>query len=1284
MDSRRLSRPVRTHNSSEPEHESHPLIPEHIVDQASQRLFVVSLFVLLQCWKIYDILLVKADAFAVSSTNHMETAAVQHFTSLNNFTFVLKYAFVDGTFLWLLPVLNIPLLTFTPTFTLLLTILINGFTFVLASNAALPFLSGLVLPLWNAVSKNKELTIMGDSATYQNVVNVNEHFKGKYTIQYLPASSVKLNPFHFENMCIESSPDSSFFPHSIPLPIEFNTTSEVDFIQIKHISPSNTISLMNYTSRNVRKLAKRDYSHLTEYPGYVLKDDRVFYLEVDVTKPGSYSIHNVLDSDGMKICPYKSSFTLGYCPTARFSYPGLELEYLAYKCIGGKDDDEDWTLPLISTYGVGPLNVEIAAISNGRTISRFNATISGEELDQDGLGWLQSQEISRNGLEQEILRDPSLFYKAKAGTLEFQILGVSDKLGNRRPYNPASKDKDVNYAIQLKESAEVALVDFKPGSPLLLNQTKTLYFQTSQSLSPSATFIVQFEDEKSARKENITLTFANLDELKRGFSVSKPGRYSLIEGHDKFCPCGVNSGKLISITTPDPPSVSIRGLPLTDKCVGTVGFEFTFSFTGQPPFEVNYNVFKNSSGILRPVLNERGLKEHTKKSSGHRYQFQYKPRQEGSYVLVFKSVKDKYYQTIPVLIPEAENTFATYFHQRSKYYIFDGTGSKQLSVCKGGVTEIPIHFEGNHPFAFKYSISDPSGKIVAQETVKDYFQDSYTIRTPELSKRGDFQVSITEVSDNLGCPVESSENVVVIKARGEAPSAQFEKSSFHQIIEGHSVSVPLKTAHIVGSQSNKLVYSRTGLHDKASSKDLVLQGASTLHLKEEGVYRLKSFENGGCPGVVSESETITVLFAPKPNITIVADTKQSSSFARLESSCQNGIRNVTLRLEGQKPFVIPYVVTYPNGRTRSSSISIDDYEVTIPLPTKESGSYLHEFTTVYDSLYTQKAMSRISKHSPGATVQYDVLEAPDFSVEQQYIQLCERASTNNIIPFKIPVTFEGKYPFTVKGSIKKKESLEKEAFEISNVYVPEIDLNNAKLKHDFSVGEHIIQFDEVIDGNGCDRSSLEKHNTVLVSITKVPSISKSSTKSYYCVGDHISYNMSGVSPFTIFYQFNGQNRKTELGFEFQRLASKAGELAIVALQDSSATLCLVNFTTDGDVFESLKLRVRDLPSVEISHGDSIIENLNEGDQTEITFKFTGVPPFEVTYVRTLGEEEGRHKKRRGAKDVTRVPRRIVDTKTIRDIQGYEYTEVVGLEGTYEAIRVSDAYCSASRDVNEIL
>lgn len=178
--------------------------------------------------------------------------------------------------------------------------------------------------------------------------------------------------------------------------------------------------------------------------------------------------------------------------------------------------------------------------------------------------------------------------------------------------------------------------------------------------------------------------------------------------------------------------------------------------------------------------------------------------------------------------------------------------------------------------------------------------------------------------------------------------------------------------------------------------------------------------------------------------------------------------------------------------------------------------------------------------------------------------------------------------------------------------------------------------------------------------------------------------MSGVSPFTIFYQFNGQNRKTELGFEFQRLASKAGELAIVALQDSSATLCLVNFTTDGDVFESLKLRVRDLPSVEISHGDSIIENLNEGDQTEITFKFTGVPPFEVTYVRTLGEEEGRHKKRRGAKDVTRVPRRIVDTKTIRDIHGYEYTEVVGLEGTYEAIRVSDAYCSASRDVNEIL
>lgn len=1288
MDGTRSSRHEKETDPAIGDAENSTLIPEHIVDQASQRLFVVSLFVLLQCWKIYDVLLVKADVFALSSATTMGSAVHEHFTNLNNFTFVLKYAFVDGFFLWLLPVLNIPLLTFTPVVTLLLTIGINAFTFLLASNKALPFLSALVLPLWNAISKNNELTIMGESTTYKNVVNVNEHFKGRYTIQYLPASSVKMNPFHYENMCIESNPDSFYFPRSIMMPIEFNTTTDVNSIQLSHTSPANLVTIMNYTSTDVRRLHKRDYSHLSKYPNYVSKDDRVFYLEVELTRPGTYSIYSVVDSNGMKIRPYKSDFTVGLCPSVKFVYPGVELDYTGYKCVNpAADYDIDWALPSIKTFGITPVTVELAAISNGKVISTFNASISGDETYNGGLKWLECHDITRNGLEQEILRNPSVFQKVDTGKLEFQILSVSDKLNIKRTYNPASKDKDVNFAIELKESAQVALVDKQPDHPLLLDRTKILHFQSSRPLQGQSSFIVQFQAENSSTMENITVTFANAEEFRRGFPVTRPGRYQLVDGHDSSCPC-IISPKSILVKSPPAPTVDINGVQITDKCVGTVGYEFDLLFTGEAPFEVTYHVYKNISGILRPILSERGSKNHVKKSMKNKYNFQYKPRQEGSYVLVFKTANDKYYKERPIVIPEAENTFATYFHQRSKYHFFDGSASKRLSVCKGGSTEVPVHFEGNFPFSFKYSIVDSSGKTVISEKVKDFFQDTFVIKTPQFPKGGNFKVVLENVSDNLDCPVDVPGHDVSISARGEAPSVGFEKSSVREILEGETISVPLKFDNVGEFNSNNIVYSVSDLSDKSVIQKLTLSGTSVLQLRHEGIYRLESFANGGCPGIIKDADlSIKVIYTPKPNLTVVTNENKlvSEGIVGLDSCCQSAQKSVSLRLEGKKPFSIPYVVKYPNGKVESSTISIDDNEVTVPIQTSGEGKYEYEFNGISDSLYTQRVLSRLNHRPKSISVHYEVLGSPKIIVNQQYVQLCETAVTrSSALPVKVPVTFKGEYPFSVKGTVRRKDSDIEEKFELLDVHTGEIDMMDVDLKHTFSVGEHVIKFTEVVDGNGCRLSKLSSHNVVLVSITKVPSISKSGTKNYYCVGDHVAYNMSGVSPFTVFYNFNGQTRKTELGFDFQRLAAKSGELAIIALQDSSATLCLVNFTTHAETYESLKLQVYDLPSVEISHGDSIIENLNEGDQTEITFKFTGVPPFEVTYVRTLGDEERRNKRRKGSREGRHVRRRVVDTKTIRDIRDYEYTEIVGLEGTYDAIRVADAYCSASRDVNEIL
>ena len=73
-------------------------------------------------------------------------------------------------------------------------------------------------------------------------------------------------------------------------------------------------------------------------------------------------------------------------------------------------------------------------------------------------------------------------------------------------------------------------------------------------------------------------------------------------------------------------------------------------------------------------------------------------------------------------------------------------------------------------------------------------------------------------------------------------------------------------------------------------------------------------------------------------------------------------------------------------------------------------------------------------------------------------------------------------------------------------------------------------------------------------------------------------------------------------------------------------------------------------------------------------------PFKLIYTRTLEQVDPKHKhKKTGRKD--KHSKIVVETKTVEDIWDYEYTDMVSLEGTYEAIEVRDAYCVAREDVN---
>lgn len=1275
------------------------LIPENVIDQASQRLFLVSIFVLIQCWKIYDILLIKADSFSAHMALDSGSTAHELFTSLNNFTFVLKYAIIDGFFLWMLPVLNVPLLRFLPLVTLLLTIVATAFTFMLASDSAIPILSGAFVPLWNLVFRNKELTIVGDSVNPQAVSDMNAHFKGSYTIRYLPELSVHLNPFHYDQLCLEASSNAySTFPASIDLPIEFNTTTDLGFMQIQHTSPSKEVSYLEYSARDVNKLLRRDYSHLSSYPGYISKDERVFYLEINIKKPGTYKISRVTDKEGAVIRSYKSEFSVAHCPTSKFVYPGLDRTYSQTNCIGENPGDIEWPLPLVESYGVLPLQIQMAAEINGRHISTFNATVTESTADEEKT-ITNAVKLTRNALEQEVLKHPQSFIKGAPGSVKFHLLGVTDYLGNSRKYNPSSSDKDVLYSLNLNRSPKVHLIDRFPTKPLLVNSTKRIYFQAENDVSYPLTLLVQHQSHGDGGTiVNKTHTFTDAADFRKGIEILDSGSYRLIDGFDKACPCDVVAEPLI-VTTPDPPKVQIAGNPITDKCVGDIGLEFDVKFSGMAPFKLMYQVFKNETGRLKPVLNDRGLATHTKTTSDENLKFQYQPKREGSYVVVFKELKDAYYQLPAIPIDEKSNTFTIYSRQRSALSLLADSVSKEIHLCKGENAQIPLSFSGNPPFSFGYQITDKATKkVVTQDKISSLGAETFEIVTPNFEKGGEFEVDLLDVRDSLDCPVEIlGQGTVTIKARQYVPEVQITRDESFKIVEGDSVQIPFSYRHISSSPAKKLELAVQNLYDADDIKNISITARDTITVKEEGIYRINSFKDEKCPGVVKNAKSsVKVTYYPKPNLTFTTDEdnllKQhfdGEHSLHLKLVCQNGNLAIKPQIEGSGPFEAKHRIEYPDGKVLSGIVPM--LKEIINLPTDQKGNYEHAFTEVYDRLYTERVLSRLDYHQTPSTIRYSVLPNPSLKIGKEllHIQICESKVKNvDQISITLPVEFKGTAPFSVSGSIRHTNTDKFEKFEINDIVDNYVDLgkvkfSGAELADILTIGDHLVIFDSVSDGNTCKNVNIRSQNSVAISVTKVPEIRKESLRPYYCVGDHVLYKLHGISPFVVYYSFNDQSRKAEVGHDFQRLAAKPGELSIVALQDASVSRCLVNYTKIPEKYEELKLQIYALPSVEISHGGIIIEKLHEGDQAEISFKFTGVPPFEVTYVRTVGDDVGAHKRRSGPKKPGKR-RKVVDSKTIKDIWDYEHTEIVSLEGTYDAIRVKDAYCQAVRDVEELL
>lgn len=146
-----------------------PAIPTDIIDAPTQRLYAIALFAALQLWKFYD-----------CSTLYSKDTG----DSIGELFFIMKWVSIDSIYLWCLPSLRIPWLTFSPFTTV---IQMAGF---LLLNLLLSRGSGFSLGLFTTgfwkVVYDRELSIAEQKVKWSEIINNSSHIQGKYTVKILP------------------------------------------------------------------------------------------------------------------------------------------------------------------------------------------------------------------------------------------------------------------------------------------------------------------------------------------------------------------------------------------------------------------------------------------------------------------------------------------------------------------------------------------------------------------------------------------------------------------------------------------------------------------------------------------------------------------------------------------------------------------------------------------------------------------------------------------------------------------------------------------------------------------------------------------------------------------------------------------------------------------------------------------------------------------------------------------------------------------------------------------
>ncbi|KAI8939547.1 hypothetical protein NX059_003316 [Plenodomus lindquistii] len=1191
---------------------SGPLIPTDILTPAQQRFYVFAAYVALWAYRIYD----------------FGTLVAEDDESL---WLCLKWCSFDVLFMFGVPLLEIPWLEWSNSVAFLLFVVHAVLDFMFMFRMFPPFQAwavAIVGFLWDS-----EMAISERSVKPGAIIHNASLILGKQIINILPEGSAILNPDK-QSFCLNSTVTQ------LEIPILINQTEpmEMEILRIDISTNVNeTIVVKKKELGNMMKKARKVAR--SSDPSEPLT------LAYTIKKPGVYLLRKVQDSSKLLVRPRQSSLVVATCPQARV------------KPTNGNRCRSDLSNVALEVEGTPPLNVKYRLTVNGKprggsefqnlqpeeTISPLSRHTSQAlvKIGPKDVSWARPQTMT-------VPLNESL---TTSGHWEYEVEEVQDGLGNFVSYvniddedRPRPKAANIRQAFEVHERPTAFFKGCNPQTPLRVAKGNSarlpVFYGSTGKESIKSVHAIEYLFTPQAELIGDGYHSANAMLKKQSMRIGEQpvikdaGLYTIKTVSTEFCEGEVFEPTSCLLQNPPEPELLISSEDIVDKCAGNpIGLRVGIDLIGTPPFTITYYEHKDGRKIRKPPL----------QIASHRSTMDLTPIDAGHYRYTFESVSDAVYTERYIKGLELQQNVRPSAQARFV------ESSRPKQACIDDSVEFDVRFVGEAPWKLEYEVLH-NGKRSKHsiETTNEH----YTIRTDKLSSGGEYVVALTSVTDQAKCKEYLKEEARV-NVRHERPKAYFGHIEGKQAImalEGRQVGLPIR---FTGNGPWRLEFEN--LKTKELKQETFQTANSHLDIKAEGTYQLLSVKDSVCPGLIDEkADQFDVTWVARPSLIIPESTAtlEGGKYVK-EAVCEGDEDSFDITLQGHAPFDVSYRQEYKDKKGKTAAVKEEEIHTvsgsaSLRADTSKAGTYEYVFMKLADAKYDHS-----KKHFTPLTISQTVNPRPGarFDKPGKTYSYCSKESEGEEV---IPITLEGIPPFHLEVEIKHQGTPKPEVSYHKGIPTNKYDL---KIEHrKLHLGHSSIAIRKVRDSRGCTFKPPPGGPRVHISVHDAPTATPLEDRTNFCVGERLSFALGGQVPFTVYYTFEGQERKaSNPGTTFRRLAELPGTFTITGLRDS-ASECLAPLALTKDIHP--------IPSVRLSGGQVTEIDIHEGGISDLEFQFWGTPPFEFTYTRSTNAAKGKKSK--------------VLAITTETSHEHHMKIPVQEEGTYEVVSIKDKWCSFAK------